>query len=310
MKKILLGVIVAVGLTAAATYIFIPSTLTVSSTVSILAPGVRLASVTSDTKNWESWWPEKESTAAAGFHYHNHRYDVSVNSFNIIETSISWSDSSLPARMLFASVETDSTLVEWSTSIKAGANPVSRLQNYFDAQALQKDFTTLLQSLKTYAEKRENLYGMDIQRNIVTDTVLVAKKIMLNHEPTTEEIYAIVKELREYIATEKATATDQPMVNIRKDAPTEYFLMVGLPTNRVLPGKGSIELKRMPPGNIAIGEITGGPETVKRAFEQMENFRADFRLTSVAIPYAKLITDRTEIRDTTKWITRICAPIL
>ncbi len=310
MKKILIAVFVVALLGAAATYIFIPSTLSVSSTVSILAPGVRLANVTADSKNWDGWWPEKTAASTEGYSLHNHQYSVSVNSYNIIETSISWGDSSLPARLLFASVETDSTLVEWSTSIQAGPNPISRLQNYFDAQSLQKDFALLLSALKTYAEKRENLYGMDIQKNIVTDTVLVAKKVMLDHEPGTEEIYAIVKELRDYIASEKATATDQPMVNIRKDAPTEYFLMVGLPTNRVLPGKGAIELKRMPPGNIAIGEITGGPETVKRAFEQMENFRSDFRLTSVAIPYAKLITDRTEIRDTTKWITRICAPIL
>ena len=62
-------------------------------------------------------------------------------------------------------------------------------------------------------------------------------------------------------------------------------------------------------GNLLEGEISGGFASIRKAFNEYENFIKDYAKTSPAIPYELIITDRTKERDTAKWITRLCYPV-
>jgi hypothetical protein len=60
--------------------------------------------------------------------------------------------------------------------------------------------------------------------------------------------------------------------------------MVAIPTERALPPSGNMSPKLvLKGGNLLETEIRGGPWTIRKAFEQFENYRSDFRIISPAI---------------------------
>jgi effector-binding domain-containing protein len=56
-------------------------------------------------------------------------------------------------------------------------------------------------------------------------------------------------------------------------------------------------------------EVTGGVYKVDRAMEQLFKYRDDSHLSIMSIPFELLITDRRKEQDTSRWVTRVCAPI-
>jgi hypothetical protein len=168
----------------------------------------------------------------------------------------------------------------------------------------------LLHQLGAFLTQKENVYSINIQQLQVTDTLVITTKAITAAPPTTEEVYAQVKKLRDYIGNHGATATNPPMLNVRKLDNNQYQFMVGVPVNKPLPDNGNILFKRMVPGKILVSEVRGGPVTVQRAFEQLEFYVQDYRREAPAISYEMLVTDRQQTKDTSSWYTRLYYPIL
>jgi hypothetical protein len=63
-------------------------------------------------------------------------------------------------------------------------------------------------------------------------------------------------------------------------------------------------------GKILIGEVRGGDATTKNAFAEMHNYVVDHQMTSPAIPFISLVTDRKQEPDSSKWISRIYYPVM
>ncbi|HLL44934.1 MAG TPA: hypothetical protein VK369_17410 [Segetibacter sp.] len=99
------------------------------------------------------------------------------------------------------------------------------------------------------------------------------------------------------------------MLHVRKTG-NGYETMVAIPVNRLLESNRQFVFKRMVPGNILVSEVNGGVFTVQEARRQMDNYVEDNELTSPAIPFESLITDRLKEKDTSKWITKLYYPIL
>jgi hypothetical protein len=114
--------------------------------------------------------------------------------------------------------------------------------------------------------------------------------------------------LQQYISTQGAEATNHPMLFVQ---PTSkgYEAQVAVPTNKLLPGTGDIDYRRMVKGNILEAEVTGGQAKVEASLQQLGYFVVDQDLISPAIPFALLVTDRTKEPDSSKWVTRIYYPI-
>lgn len=309
MKKIFGFIIFLLAMVAGWSFFFLPSSTPVVANMAISAPAARVYSFMANQRKWSRWWPVPGSENAQSFQYNGNDYSVAAETGNIIEITTKIKDSLLNGRMYIAPVLIDSTAVEWTIHLNSGSNIINRIRTYFTAGNLQKDMSGILFGLKKFAEKQDNIYGMFIEKTKVTDTVLVATHGFYSHYPSTQDIYTLVEKLRVYITKEKATETNAPMVNIQPADSTQYKIMVAIPTNRLLTGKGDIELKRMVNGNIIWGEVRGGPYTVIAALENLENYRHDYRLSSPAIPFASLITDRRKEPDTAKWITRVYYPI-
>ena len=309
MKKIFFLFVFLVALVFGWSYFFLPSSQTIIISKTMRAPAERIFSFLANQNEWNKWWPVPTKSQAPAQVYNENRYSVGASAVNTVETIIQKKDSQLTSRILVVSLTNDSSTLEWTVQENTGNNPLIKMQHYFTGQNLKADMTSILVSLKNFVEKQENIYGMKIEKAKVTDTVLVATRAKFSHYPSTPEIYGMIAKLKGYIKSQNASETNPPMLNVLQIDSNQYSVMVGIPTNRLLNGKGDIELKRFVLGNIIWGEIRGGSYTMEAAIKQLENYKIDYGLTSPAIPFASLVTDRMKESDTTKWITRVYYPV-
>lgn len=310
MKKILGLLLILFIIVLGWSYFFLPSSETITASMTMKAPATRVYSLLTKQNEYSKWWPvQPTNQEATSLEYNGNNYRVGAEGVNTIEIAIQQKDSVITSRILVILKTIDTCDLVWSVQVNPGSNPFKKIQYYFSDDTLKADMTSILHSLKKFVEKQETLYGMRIEKAQVTDTVLVATRGNFSHYPSTQEIYSLIEKLNNYIKTGNVSETNFPMLNIYQADSNLYNVMVAIPISRSLIGKGNIELKRMIPGKIIWGEVKGGPYSVEAAIKKLENFRIDYHLTSPAIPFASLVTDRMKEPDTTKWITRVYYPV-
>jgi hypothetical protein len=169
-----------------------------------------------------------------------------------------------------------------------------------------------LANLGSFLSKQENIYGFDIQRTTLKDSILVSIKDTTQNYPTTEFIYSLIKNVKYYISGQGAKETNFPMLNIARNADSSYVTMVAVAANKQVPGSGRIVLKRLIqiPDKTLTTEVKGGVKSVDNALKAIEKYMTDYQLAAPVIPFQVLVTDRSQVKDTTKWITRIYYPII
>lgn len=298
MKKWVISFFILLIVAIASIYLFIPSSLTISS-VRVLncTPGGSFRTI-SDEKKWANLFPADTA-----------KFKIKNSLVNTIYVSIHHDDEIINSVIYLLPYNNDSTAVQWQCKIGTSNNPFTRIQRYQSAVAVKNDMDKLLDNLRCFVQKSENIYGFKIERSTFTDTLLLAVKSTASNYPTTSELYQHVDALRASIANQKAVVTGSPMVNITRLDSTHYQFMVALPVDRALPDNQPFIFRRMIPGSFVTTEVKGGPYIVKEALYQMQVYINDNRETSMAIPFEYHITDRQAASDTTKWITKIYAPV-
>jgi effector-binding domain-containing protein len=200
-------------------------------------------------------------------------------------------------------------LVDWQTQLKSSSGPFKRFSQYMKVKEIGKDMNVILTSLKNFAEDPQNIYGIKVVKAIVTDSVLISTRRSFDHKPDVQEIDGMIQNLKNYIKQNGAVEKNLPMLNVMK-TDNSYTAMTAIPVDRELPATNEFAPKVMlKGGNILEAEISGGPYTIERSFNELENYRADHKYTSPAIPFQLLVTDRAKEKDTTKWITKLYYPV-
>jgi hypothetical protein len=182
---------------------------------------------------------------------------------------------------------------------------------YLRGKRFETAFDDILLALSKFATSIKNVYGIDIRKEKVQYQNVVSAKQAFFHFPTTEDIYAMIARLRNYVNHAGAKELFSPMLNIAKTDSTTYAAQVGIPVDRVLPQKDDISSKwMMKGGNILMAEVTGGQKQIEESQKQMELYIGDYQRSIIAIPFQMLITDRAKEPDSTKWVTRIYYPVV
>ena len=211
----------------------------------------------------------------------------------------------------FIPIEMDSVKLIWEGRLATSANPIKRLQVYLKSQELKKDWDFLLEKIKTFFSKAENIYDVPIRHQKVVDSILISTYAPSKGYPSIEFIYNLVDQLKSYSARQSAKETGYPMLNISTSDSINYLTRVAIPVNKKLKSSGNISYKWMlGGGNILSTEVKGGFHSIDKAFKQLENYVNDHNRTAPAIPFQSLVTDRMQERDTSKWITRIYYPVI
>ncbi len=312
MKKITIGLFVLLVIAISSIYFFIPSNLLVSSVTPIYSNNTSTTDFSTNDSLWKQWWPgnlENVQGKVVGT-FKDVRYEIANKSYNNTTILLIKDNDTTKANLAIAGFNHDAIKLICQFTDRCSFNPITRIKQYKKAAYLKQNINEVMNHLKIFLEKPENIYGFKIKSTIVKDTILMSTKAMFNHIPSTQEVYSLVKLLRNHIQQNTGIETNAPMLNITKETDGQYKTMVAIPVNRILPTTDKIVLKTMVIGRILESDnIVGGPSTINHAFSMFEKYFLDFKHSSPAIPFQSLITDRDTQTDTAKWVTKFYYPI-
>jgi hypothetical protein len=310
MKKWFKALAIVGVLALISIYVFIPHNIIVSKTVFINCTLTGAYRFLSDENKIEKWWPSKGSNKEIdNFTYKNRSYRLGQKLYNSVEIAVQDDKAKFAAKVNIFALPNGLIAAEWVCRIDSSFNPIKKIINYREGKNMQNDFADILQSLKLFLEKKENVYGFLVQQTSTTDTVLISAKWISSTKPSTAEIYNRIETIKKYILRESRTQTGYPLLNITRLDSGTYQTMIALPINKPLKGNNEFIPKRMVPGNFLLSEIKGGDRSIDEAFTQMNLYLDDYRKVLVAIPFQVMVTDRSAETDTSKWITKIYYPI-
>jgi len=314
MKKWFIVALSLFVLFIVSTYFFVPGKIVVKKSITANANQSAVYRFLTDLSNWPMWWPGSSSTKksaepvfeSGGYSFKE--LGPGYNSFQIIIEKDGTADSSL---LNIFSMGTDSIRIEWDATINTGSNPFDKIGYYFKAKELSKNLEAILNAMQKYISNVKNLYGIEIKMEKVKTEFLVSTRKSFSHYPGTSDIYEIINKIRKHIGQGQAKEEDYPMLYIKTYDSTHYEAQVAIPVNKNLSETDIFSIKLMlKNGNILVTEITGGKNRTDSAMKQLELYVFDHRYNNVALPFYSLVTDRMNIPDTSKWVTRIYYPIL
>ena len=316
MKKIIAVIIGIVVLLTAGVYIFIGSQLNVSKVV-FATCSVRGANrILSDKSQWPRWWPDSSQQKQAAAPYQNITYSYQGDTytitnllFNTVLINIGHQEDTINSILSLVSITPDSVAIEWKWSVSTGLNPLRRIRQYNRAVELKEKMSAILSSLQTFLSGKERLYGMNIEETISKDSTLLATRFSSAGYPTVTDIYSAINKLKDYISQQGASATNYPMLHVKKTTDSTFEATIAIPTNKQLSGNASFYFVRFVPWKVLGGTVRGGNATVNEALKQLQLYTEDHRRTIMAIPFQSLITDRSLERDTSQWVTTIYVPV-
>ncbi len=289
-------------------YIFIPRHLYISSSIGIDCSAAGAERTLLSEKKWEQWWPgtfEKPYFLL----YKNDKYKIEEKFSDGVSMSMLTQSMNINSKINIVKLNVDSTKIEWNLAIDNGLNPFVRISNYLLAKKIKTNLDFLVGKFGSFLANRDNIYDISISKSLAPDSLLISTKTILNNYPSTSEVYDLIATLKKYATANNATVNGNPMMNVTLLDKQQFQLMVALPIDKALKGSENIFARKMVHGNFLVATVKGGISTVNEALNQMQLYFQDYDKTSMAIPFQYIITDRITEPDTTKWITKIYAPV-
>ena len=228
---------------------------------------------------------------------------------NTFEIRIHQNDQPINSTIHLIPLSGDSTNIEWRCTFSTSTNPIRRIQNYRQAVALKKDMAAILSHFKSFAEKKENIYGISFHEVVFRDSLLISTKSITVSYPTVADIYSLLSALKKYSAAHQAQQTGNPYLNITPLNPFGFQVMTAIPVDRSIPTNNKFFHQRIPLNRFQVTRVHGGISTVNLALQQFQLYIQDYRRTLMALPFQQLITDRVAEPDTARWITDIYIPL-
>jgi hypothetical protein len=313
MKRIFLFLAVILVLLVACTYVFIPNKIYIHKTGAAGANRLPLFRNLSNETEWIKWWPGEKDTTKGNTALTLHGLAYKVTDQKVLSLPISITGNSFEAysELTFLTISTDSTNLFFDAVVPTSYNPFKRFSIFLKANKLKRDAVTMMQAVNNYYSRINNLYGYDIKKERVVDSILIFTSREVKGYPSTGTIYSLVDVLKTYIKQQSASETNFPMLHILTKDSITYNVKVAIPVDKRLPGTTDIHYKWMlGGGNILITEVKGGNAEIQKAYKQVQDYISDFNRLSPAIPFQSLVTDRRAEPDSSKWITRIYYPVM
>jgi hypothetical protein len=312
MKKGPLLICTALFFFIISSYLFIPAKISFSKNVLVMAAKPGVVRILFDQRTWPGWWPGTMDSSAGTFSYKQFTYKLQDKKIQSLIISANNNTAKAITSLEILPAQRDSLEFLWTGELISSYNPIKRIKGYYKFIALQEDIDSILVKIKTFFSSTKNIYGYNIRRETVKDSLLVSTFGTSKAYPTIEFIYSMIDDLKKYIKTQAAQETGFPMLNVNAvDSNNTYVTKVAIPVNKKLQSSGKIEYKWMlGRGNILVTEVKGGNGAIEKAFRQVENYMSDRQYVAPAIPFLSLVTDRSKEPDSSKWVTKIYYPVM
>jgi len=313
MKKWIIGISALLILTIACIYIFIPEKMVVSKLMTAKVTIDGAARFLSDEKNWEKWWRDEHSKVhEKGKPYSFNTATYQLTSFRDKGIGIQIRDQGLTINSLISLVTLtkDSTLIFWQCEIPGSNNPIYRISKYYQAVTIKKNMSAIIKNFCGFIADPENIYAFQFRRESTNDTLLLSARFKTDHYPSTSEIYNYLSLIEQNIKKQKATVVGFPLLHVNKIGDGNFEVQLALPTSKWLKDDDIFFSRRMVKGYFIIGDVTGGPDKVSLAEDQLGNYVSDYGKTRIAIPFQRLVTNRMIENDSSKWHTQVFMPVM
>jgi predicted transcriptional regulator YdeE len=307
MKKIVIWIIASLVICFCIVKL-LPTTKIVSETVDVDCPIEALNRNISNPSYWTKWWPGKKLN---NFKYSFLEKEILINKIllNGFEGQAQSRGKQIKINLQALTISSYTSQINLTTQYAFSSNVVTKLIQYVSLLKDKSDFTKFLQQIQVVFSSTEKTYGFNIERQRVPNSSYISVKQSFTHSPTTEEIYSMIQELEKYIASQNSNVANAPIVNIYTDNNKEYEVMVAIATDRDLPSNTKYSLKNMMLGNIMVAEVKGDRKKIDECIQAMKYYISDYKKSSPAIYFERLITNRLAEKDSTQWITTINYPI-
>jgi predicted transcriptional regulator YdeE len=314
MKKWLFVLLAALILFCIGTFLFIPAKITITGSTFVKTTDIGAERFVVNDSNWGKWWNYSDSSAnrtiaVAPFTRNGDEFTLNQKFYKSVDILILHKKQSVNSKLLIVPLALDSTGIEWKTALASGNNPYSKLVQYFEAREIKKNMDEVLASLRIFLSNVENVYGINIEKNHLKDTLYVTGKTELPHYPSTEELYGFIKKIQNYTAKNGVQQSGSPIFNVTQMDNNRFQLMAGIPVNQLLKEADGFSTKNMVKGSFMISEVTGGNHTIEKASQSLQQYFQDYRKTSMAMNFTMLVTDRILQPDSSKWITKLYRPV-
>lgn len=307
MKKIVLGVVLllVIGLIVVK---LLPTTKTVTQSVNVDCPIDALTRNISNPAYWNKWWPGKKLNDSS-YTFNEKTIQIKTVLLNGFNGQTETDGKQIPIALQALSLDSYTSQINITTQYQFSKNVLTKLLQYLSLSSDKTTFSQFLNHIQTVFSSTEKTYGFKIERQKVPNSSYISVKQSFNHHPTTEEVYSMINELQQYIAKLESKEMSAPILNIHTDNNKEYDVMVAIATVRDLPSTDKYCLKNMMLGNIMVAEVKGDRKRIDECIQAMKYYISDYRKSSPAIYFERLITNRLTENDSTKWVTTINYPI-
>lgn len=193
-----------------------------------------------------------------------------------------------------------SVLADTGKSSKVILSYESTLWNKISGNTVIRNAEASLKNLKEYFADMKKMYGYEMEITAVTDTAfLFTSKVVANS--ARKEAF---KNLYESLIQE-AKEKDLDYNGVRifytsafGDDSTHLFTSIGINNSQNVPLTGNFSLKKMPyNGRLLTTYYQGSFNKVSKALDALGQFKADNSLTTMAIPFVKLISEGIYFED-------------
>ena len=239
----------------------------------------------------------------------NVRYTVMDGNTNGISITIDNSELSFKSNLKIVPLLQDSMLVIWSTALPHTTNAFKKVVRVFQWQELKKNMLDQLTHLKEHTENVSQVYGLNIERKRMKYDYLLTARTTVDAYPNHTKIYLQIDNLKKYIAQHGGKENGAPMLHISTTGNEEFEMTVAMPVDQKLPDNEVYKAKQMMPGYVLEAKVKGGPEAIKKAFKAIDNYVEDHGLSTPAIPFESMITNRVKEKNTANWLTCIYYPV-
>ena len=194
MKKILIGLVLLLAAALISVYLLIPGTIKIEATISLPVALPAVSRTLTDENSWKKLWPGETP-----FNYNKQTYSISVKISSVFDIDIYSDKDTIKSRLELVPIENDMMTIGWHAEQMTSSNPFTRFSQYRHAKVTEKNMDEILQAMKAFLEKTKNIYGVEIKKTLVTDSVLISMRRSFEHYPNVQEIDAMIQDLRKYI---------------------------------------------------------------------------------------------------------------
>ncbi len=164
----------------------------------------------------------------------------------------------------------------------------------FGGGSLEKEAVKSLESLKAYMEDSRRLYGFQIERETVTDTSFLFNRRTVPLSEKQAGTKKLFEDLIHYAEKNNLGYTGTRIFYTMNSSGNHVTLYASIGISKSFENKigNEFEYKAMPAGkNLLVAVYQGRFGDVYKVYEALEQYKSDYLLSSMAIPFQKFMND-------------------